>query len=77
MELARVMATRCPSASIKYVAVASEEQGLHDAQYLAHILSNASANAQGMDTNDIVGSPIDGNCTNSSDIIRLFVQGTP
>lgn len=58
MELARIMATHRPIATIKFAAVAGEEQGLLGATYMAQTLANASANVQGMWTNDIVGSPI-------------------
>jgi hypothetical protein len=77
MELARIMATHRPAATIMFIAVAGEEQGLYGAQHLAQTLANSSANVQGMYTNDIVGSPIGDDGTNSSNIIRLFVQGTP
>lgn len=48
MELARIMAKYRPAATIKFAAVAGEEQGLLGSGYLAGTLANASANVQGM-----------------------------
>ncbi|KAG4427123.1 hypothetical protein IFR05_017394, partial [Cadophora sp. M221] len=77
MELARIMATHRPLATIQFAAVAGEEQGLLGSTYMAQTLSNRSANVQGMWTNDIVGSPIGDDGKNQSNIIRLFAQGIP
>ncbi|KAK0124245.1 hypothetical protein ONS95_009220 [Cadophora gregata] len=77
MELARIMATHRPLATIQFAAVAGEEQGLLGSTYMAQILANASANVQGMWTNDIVGSPIGDDGKNQSNIIRIFAQGIP
>ncbi|KAH6680430.1 peptidase M28 [Halenospora varia] len=77
MELARIMATHRPAATIKFAAVAGEEQNLFGSNYMAQVLANASANVQGMWTNDIVGSPIGDDGKNQSNIIRLFTQGVP
>jgi Zn-dependent M28 family amino/carboxypeptidase len=77
MELARIMAKHRPAATMIFLAVAGEEQGLYGSTYAAQLLSNASANVEGMWTNDIVGSPIGDDGKNSSRIIRLFAQGTP
>ncbi|CAG8973441.1 hypothetical protein HYALB_00006467 [Hymenoscyphus albidus] len=77
MELARIMAKYRPAATIKFVAVAGEEQGLYGSGYLAQSLANASANVQGMWTNDIVGSPIGEDARNNSNTIRIFSQGIP
>lgn len=71
------MATHRPAATIKFAAVAGEEQGLFGSGFMAQTLANASANVQGMWTNDIVGSPIGDDGRNSSNVIRLFAQGTP
>lgn len=48
MELARIMATRRPAATIVFVAVAGEEQGLFGSTLLAQTYKNASVNVQGM-----------------------------
>lgn len=48
MELARIMATRRPAATIVFAAVAGEEQGLFGSTFLAQTYKNASVNVQGM-----------------------------
>lgn len=48
MELARVMATHKPAATLIFVAVAGEEQGLFGSTFMANTMANASANIQGM-----------------------------
>lgn len=77
MELARIMATHRPAATIQFAAIAGEEQGLFGSGFMAQTLADASANVQGMWTNDIVGSPIGDDGRNSSNIVRLFAQGIP
>ncbi|KAL9000445.1 MAG: hypothetical protein Q9169_000962 [Polycauliona sp. 2 TL-2023] len=77
MELARVMATRRPAATIVFAAVAAEEQGLYGSQYLAQSYKNASVNVQGMFTNDIVGSSTADDGTKDPYTLRIFAQGSP
>jgi acetylornithine deacetylase/succinyl-diaminopimelate desuccinylase-like protein len=77
MELARIMATRSPAATIIFAAVAGEEQGLYGADFLAQQLLGAGADVQGMFTNDIVGSPKADDGTIDPFSIRLFARGTP
>ncbi|KAI4169434.1 MAG: hypothetical protein LQ343_005738 [Gyalolechia ehrenbergii] len=77
MELARIMATRRPAATIVFVAVAGEEQGLYGSQFLAQTYKNASMNVQGMFTNDIVGSSTADDGTKDPYTIRIFAQGSP
>ncbi|KAI9849332.1 MAG: hypothetical protein M1837_004792 [Sclerophora amabilis] len=77
MELARVMATRRPSSTIIFAAVAGEEQGLYGSSFLAQQLKNASANVAGMFTNDIVGSSTADDGTVDAHSLRLFAQGLP
>ena len=48
MELARIMATHRPAATIKFVAVAGEEQSLLGSGYMARTLAGERANVQGM-----------------------------
>ena len=52
MELARVMAKHKPAATIMFLAVAGEEQGLLGANYTARLLASRNANVAGMWTND-------------------------
>ncbi|KAI1412649.1 Zn-dependent exopeptidase [Hypoxylon sp. FL1857] len=84
LELARIMSQPQyprPKASIAFVAVAGEEQGLYGAQFLAQTYANATprVNVEGMFTNDIVGSSKGGANGELSDpyVIRLFAQGLP
>jgi Zn-dependent M28 family amino/carboxypeptidase len=77
MEMARLMATRHTEATIKFVAVAGEEQGLYGSAYQAQQLKAAAANVQGMFTNDIIGSPKADDGTLDPHAIRLFAEGVP
>lgn len=77
MELARVMATRKPAATIVFAAVAGEEQGLYGSDFLAKSLKQAAVDVQGMLNNDIVGSPSAGDGTSDPNVIRMFTQGIP
>ncbi|ETS76468.1 zinc metalloprotease [Pestalotiopsis fici W106-1] len=82
LELARIMSRPDlpqPRASIAFVAVAGEEQGLYGAQHLAQTYANATprVNVEGMFTNDIVGSSRADDGTTDPYTIRLFAQGLP
>ncbi|KAI0117381.1 Zn-dependent exopeptidase [Daldinia grandis] len=84
LELARIISQPQyprPKASIAFVAVAGEEQGLYGAKFLAQTYANATprVNVEGMFTNDIVGSPKGGTNGEFIDpyVIRLFAQGLP
>ncbi|KAJ7085622.1 hypothetical protein C8R43DRAFT_1142506 [Mycena crocata] len=71
MELARVMAKHRPAATIIFMAVAGEEQGLFGSTFMADTLANASAN------NDIVGSSTGDDGTRDPHNIRMFARGIP
>lgn len=82
LELARVMSQPNfprPKATIQFVAVAGEEQGLYGAQYLAQTYANSTprVNVEGMFTNDIIGSPKADDGYIDPYVIRLFGQGLP
>ncbi|KAI0466985.1 hypothetical protein F4859DRAFT_495899 [Xylaria cf. heliscus] len=82
LELARVMSRPnypIPKASIAFVAVAGEEQGLYGSQFLAQTYANSTprVNVEGMFTNDIVGSPKGDDGVADPHVIRLFGQGLP
>ncbi|ROT29735.1 M20/M25/M40 family metallo-hydrolase [Micromonospora sp. HM5-17] len=77
MELARVMATRRPEATIVFAAVAGEEQGLYGSRYLATQYRAAGADIQGMFSNDIVGSSTGDDGTRDRRTVRLFAEGVP
>ncbi|MFZ2014355.1 MAG: M28 family peptidase [Nocardioides sp.] len=75
MECARVMATHAPDATIVFMAVAGEEQGLYGSHHAAAQLAQAGADVQGMLNNDIVGSSAAGDGTRDRHSVRLFAQG--
>ncbi|MFF4232835.1 M20/M25/M40 family metallo-hydrolase [Streptomyces sp. NPDC001820] len=77
MELARVMATRRPAATIVFAAVAGEEQGLFGAAHMAQTFVEAGVDLQGMFTDDIIGSPTADDGTRDPRSIRLFAEGVP
>ncbi|WP_425341974.1 M20/M25/M40 family metallo-hydrolase [Amycolatopsis coloradensis] len=77
MELARVLATRRPAATIVFAAVAGEEQGLFGARHMARLYKAAGTNVQAMFTNDIVGSSRADDGTRDPRTIRLFAEGVP
>ena len=77
MELARVLATHRPRATIVLAAVAGEEQGLYGSGHMAQVFQDAGADVQGMFTNDIVGSSTADDGTRDPHSIRLFAEGVP
>ncbi len=77
MELARVMATRSPEATIVFAGVAGEEQGLYGSAHMAQIYKAAGADVQGMFSNDIVGSSTADDGAKDPYHIRLFAEGVP
>jgi Zn-dependent M28 family amino/carboxypeptidase len=77
MELARVMATRRPEATIVFAAVAGEEQNLYGSRFMAAQFRAAGTDVQGMFTNDIVGSSRADDGTRDPYTIRLFAEGVP
>jgi hypothetical protein len=77
MELARIMATRRPAATIIFGAVPGEEQNLYGSTFLAQSLRNASANVEAMLNNDIVGSSTGSRGERDPYTVRMFCQGPP
>lgn len=77
MEMARLMATRRPEATIVFAAVAGEEQGLYGARYMATQLRAAGADVQAMFTNDIIGSGTGDSGEPDPRTVRLFAEGVP
>jgi len=75
MELARVMATHAPEATIIFGAVAGEEQGLYGSTHLARRLKAAGRDVQGMFTCDIVGSSTGDRGQRDRHTVRLFTEG--
>lgn len=77
MELARIMATRTPKATIVFAAVAGEEQGLYGARHMAARYKAAGVDVQAMFTNDIVGASKADDGTRDPRTVRLFAEGVP
>ncbi|KAF2472982.1 putative zinc metalloprotease [Lindgomyces ingoldianus] len=77
MELARILASKKPKATIILGAVAGEEQNLYGSTFLAQTLKNSSTNVEGMLNNDIVGSSTGDRGQKDPFTIRIFCQGPP
>ncbi|RSD25839.1 M20/M25/M40 family metallo-hydrolase [Amycolatopsis eburnea] len=77
LELARVLSTRQPAATIVFAAVAGEEQGLYGSRYMAKQFKAAGTDVQAMFTDDIVGSSRADDGTRDPFTIRLFAEGVP
>ncbi len=75
LELARIMAHYRPAATLVFLAVAGEEQGLYGSGYTAQQYAAAKADIQGMFTNDIVGSSTADDGTRDPYTLRLFARG--
>lgn len=77
MELACVMAKHNFDATIVFMTVAAEEQGLLGATHWAEMARQNNWNVAGMFTNDIIGSSRadDGRIDNKQ--VRLFAEGLP
>jgi hypothetical protein len=77
MELARVMAKYSFDATIVFMAVAAEEQGLQGARHWATTAKEKGVNVAGMFTNDIVGNTLRDDGTRDRSHVRLFAEGVP
>jgi hypothetical protein len=75
MEMARVMAKRSFDATIVFMAVAGEEQGLVGSTYFAEQAKQQGRDIQGMFTNDIIGSSLGQNGVRDPNTVRLFAAG--
>ncbi|RZA32638.1 MAG: M20/M25/M40 family metallo-hydrolase, partial [Lysobacteraceae bacterium] len=77
MELACVMAKHKFDATIVFMAVAAEEQGLLGARHWAEQARKKNLNIAGMYTNDIIGSSRADNGKVDNKQVRLFSQSIP
>jgi peptidase M28-like protein len=77
LELARVMAPHPTEATIVFLAVAGEEQGLYGSAHFAQQAKAAGMNIQGDLNMDIIGSSLGGNGVRDPHTIRLFSEGVP
>jgi hypothetical protein len=78
MELARVMSGYNFPATLVFMAVAGEEQGLLGARRLATEAASSGKNIAGMITNDIIGNPeSEKGALSAPNTVRLFSRGIP
>ena len=77
MELACVMAAHRFDATLVFMAVAGEEQGLLGAAHWAQEARKKGLAIEGMVTNDIIGSPGASDGRRNERRVRLFANGLP
>jgi hypothetical protein len=75
LEIARVMARYPFEATIIFMAVAGEEQGLLGATYFADQTKQKNWDIEAMITNDIVGNTLGGNGVRDRRTLRVFSEG--
>lgn len=77
IELARVMSKRKFDATIVFMAVPGEEQGLLGAAYFAEQAKLQSMDIEGMFTNDIIGGVTTKKNSPNRNRVRVFSEGVP
>jgi len=77
IELARVMSKRKFDATIVFMTVPGEEQGLLGAAYYAEQAKQKAMNIEGMFTNDIVGGVTTKKASPNRNRVRVFSEGVP
>lgn len=77
LEMARVMAKYKFDATIVFMAVAGEEQGLLGSTYSAQQAKLKGTDIEAMFTNDIIGSSLGGNGFRDAHEVRVFSEGVP
>jgi hypothetical protein len=77
LEMARVMAKYEFDATIVFMAVAGEEQGLLGSTHFAEEAKKKSWNVDAMFTNDIIGNTLGGNGVRDRRTVRVFSEGVP
>lgn len=77
LELARVMAKYKFDATIIFMAVAGEEQGLLGSTYFAEQAKQKRMDVEAMFTNDIIGNSLGGNGVRDQHTVRVFSEGVP
>ena len=77
MELACVFAKSRFPATVVFMAVAGEEQGLLGAEHWARAAHESGVNVEAMFTNDIVGNARDESGRRDATTVRLFAEGVP
>ncbi len=77
IELACTFAKSRFAATLVFMAVAGEEQGLLGAAHWARVAHEKGVNVEAMITNDIVGNAHDENGRRDASTLRLFAEGVP
>ena len=77
LEMARVMAKYEFDATIVFMAVAGEEQGLLGSTHFAEQAKQKNWDVDAMFTNDIVGNTLGGNGVRDRGHLRVFSEGVP
>jgi hypothetical protein len=77
IEMARVMSKRRFDATIVFMTVAGEEQGLLGAAYFAEQAKQKQVNIEAMFTNDIVGGVTSYKNSADRNTVRVFSEGVP
>jgi hypothetical protein len=77
LEMARVMAKYRFEATIVFMTVAGEEQGLLGSTYFAETAKKNNLDIEAMFTNDIIGSSLGGNGVRDPRSVRVFSEGVP
>lgn len=77
MEMARVMSKYQFDATIVFMTVPGEEQGLLGAAHWAEEAKKKNLNIAAMFTNDIIGNTFGGNGVRDNHRVRLFSEGVP
>ena len=77
LEMARVMAKYKFDATIVFMTVAGEDQGLLGSTYAAEQAKQKKIDVEAMFTNDIIGNSLGGNGVRDAHTVRVFSEGVP
>ena len=77
LEMARVLSRYHFHATILFLCVAGEEQGLLGSTYFAEQAKAQNLQIESMFTNDIIGSSLGGNSIRNAHTVRVFSEGIP
>jgi hypothetical protein len=77
LEMARMLAPQPLRATVVFMAVSGEEQGLYGSQHWAQAARAQKRNIEAMFTNDIIGSPHGANGVQDDQHVRIFSEAVP
>lgn len=77
LEMARAMSKYKFDATIIFMAVAGEEQGLLGSTHFAEQAKQKARDIEAMFTNDIIGSSLGGDGVRDNHTVRVFSEGAP